>query len=191
MLPEPHICLGMADAFYGWRGRDAENHFMKAIERDSYSGAGHIWRALGCLLPMGRLSAARVEIDHARQLAPAPFQHEAEVLALYFSEQYDAVLHRTEQVAHTRPSLDWLPWLRSAALAASGRLDAAISGLTLAQEALPGSSRIASTLGYVYGLNHQNDKAQETLAQMLKRRQDGEWVPNFDLALVHAGMGNV
>jgi Tetratricopeptide repeat len=190
MSSEPHIALGMARAFYDWRWRDADSHFMKAVERDPYSGAGPVWRALASLLPMGRVAGARVEIERGRDLAPAPFVKEAEVLALYFAEQYEAVLQRTEDVAHVDPSLDWLPWLRSAALAASGRGDAAINSLEQLLEKFPGSSRVAATLGQVYGLAGRTAQANEVLAQMKRRREGGAWVPNFDFAVVHAGMGS-
>jgi tetratricopeptide (TPR) repeat protein len=190
MGAEPHIALGMARAFYDWRWRDADSHFMKAIERDPYSSAGPLWRALASLLPMGRVAGARVEIERARDLAPSPFLEEAEVLASYFAEQYDTVLQRTEHIGRVPPSLDWLPWLRSAALAASGKHDAAINSLEQLLEKFPESSRVASTLGHVYGLAGRTDKANEVLKTMTMRREAGSWVPNFDFAIVHAGVGD-
>src|SRR5437762_10865852 len=113
----------MQKAFFEWRWRDADSHFQRAIERDAYSGAGHVWRALAYMVPMGRLAAARDEIARARELAPCIFLEEAHLLTLYLAEQHEEILHRTE---HMKPGHNWAAWMRSVALSASGRPDAAI-----------------------------------------------------------------
>jgi tetratricopeptide (TPR) repeat protein len=76
---EAHLALGMVHALLDWRWSDADLHFQKAMERDSYSGAGHLWRALVCLIPTGKITEAQRELRRAHELAPAPFlqrQHE-------------------------------------------------------------------------------------------------------------------
>ncbi len=190
MSSEAHICLGMEKALFEWRWRDAESHFQKAIERDAYSGAGHLWRAVACLVPMGRLSAARDAVLQARDLAPSTFLEEAEVLTLYFSEQFDQVLQRTERSLPRASAPNWLPWLRSASMAAIGQLDAAISLLKQLHDASPHDLKVASTLGYAYGLAGQRENAQQMVTRLRDRREAGSWVPNFDLALVQVGLGN-
>lgn len=190
MSAEPYLCLGLDKALFEWRWFEAELHFNRAIERDPYSGAGHMWRAFACRIPMGRLAAAREEMARARELAHPAFFEEACVLAHYFFEQYDGVLHHTEHLAHAEPSTNWLPWLRSAALAAAGQIQAALTLLTELYFVTPQDSRIASMLGYVYGLAGQRDKAQAVLEILQEQRDQGAWVPNFDFALVHTGIGN-
>ncbi|MGH9562687.1 MAG: tetratricopeptide repeat protein, partial [Terracidiphilus sp.] len=190
MSSEAHICLGMAYALFDWRWRDAESHFQKAVERDSYSGAGHVWRALAVLIPMGKLAAATDELAKARELAPAPFLEEAEVLAQYFGEQYDAVLEHTARRAEAGPMPAWLQWVRSCALAGLGRTAEAIEQLQKLEQGDPERPRIVSTLGYVYGLAGEPDQAREALARLKQRRERGDYVSNYDLALVEAALGN-
>lgn len=190
MSSEAHISLGMCKAFYEWRWQDADSHFLKAIERGTYSPAGHLWRAVACLAPLGRLAAARDEIGRAAELSSSPFLEDARLLILYFSQEYEAVLRHSEQSTQAGWAPQWFPWIRGAALAATGRMDEAMAVLESAQAAAPDDSRIASALGYVYGAAQQPDKARGVLARLQERRQSGGWVPNFDLALVQMALGH-
>src|SRR5579885_742789 len=106
MSSEAHIVVGMAYAFFDWRWRDADLHFQKAIERDTYAGAGHLWRAMACLIPTGRMNAAQEELHRAHELAPAPFLDEATSLALYFSQRYEQVL-RSSEIVSENPLPGW------------------------------------------------------------------------------------
>jgi hypothetical protein len=190
MSPDAHNCLGMVHSFFEWRWREGEAHFLKAIARDSYSGAGHLWHALGSLIPMRRFPEADAEIARASELAPAAFIEEGHVLALYFDEQYDAVLQKTARLPPVAGSTNWLLWLRSLALAATRHLAGATELLQQLRDAAPRDHRIISTLGYVHGLAGERDKAHTALAALREQRSGGAWVPNYDLAIVHLGLGN-
>ena len=184
MSAEAHLCLGMMYAFCDWHWPDAEHHFVKAQERDSYSGAGHLWRALACLIPAGRLQEASEELLQAQHLAPAPFLEEGIALAKYFDGQYQWLL---EQSAESTAMPEWMGWLRGCALAELGRVEEAIAELTNLQP----TTRTLSMLGCVYGQNGQADRSQQILRELKERRDRGEWVPNYDLAIAEIGIGNM
>jgi len=186
MSADAHILLGMVCALLEWRWRDAESHFAKAIERDTYSGAGRLWRAFAGLIPTGKLTAAGEELVKAHELAPAAFLDEAHLLSLYFSEQYDAILRQTENGSDPGAMPGWRQWLRGCALAATGQQQEAVKTLS----AHHGDTRMISTLGYVCALAGEHEKAQEALARLKERRDRGMWVSNYDLALVQTGLGN-
>ena len=191
MSSEAHICLGMAYALFDWRWRDAESHFQKAIERDSYSGAGHVWRALAVLIPMGKLAAATDELAKARELAPAPFLEEAEVLAQYFGEQYDAVLEHTARRAEAGPMPAWLPWVRSCALAGLGKTarkpsNSCRSWSREIRTVRESSRRWATCTGW----RASRTRLGRSLVRLKQRREHGDYVSNYDLALVEAALGN-
>jgi tetratricopeptide (TPR) repeat protein len=189
MSAEAHITVGLAYSLFDWRWRDADLHFQKAIERDSYSGTGHLWRAISVLIPTNRLSEAQEELHKAHHLAPTQFQEEATALAMYFMQRYDQALQAAGNVAdQSLPS--WMPWIRSCALIALERTPEAIEILERAHAADPGSIRLASTLGFAYGISGQTEKAQEILNGLRDRRAKGEWIGNFDMALVETGLGN-
>ena len=189
MSSEAHIAIGMAHALFDWRWRDADLHFQKAIERDSYAGAAHLWRAMAVLMPTGKMSAAQEELHRAHELAPAPFLDEATALALYFAEQYDEVLRLSEHLQqHAMPA--WLGWIRACALAGLGRLREAVELLEKLHAEDPERVRVAATLGFVYGLAGEMDKAHAMLAKLRDRRADGAWVGNYELALIETGLGN-
>jgi tetratricopeptide (TPR) repeat protein len=174
--------MGLAYAFFDWRWHDAELHFLKAIERDTYSGAGHVWRALACLIPAGKLEQARAEFAEAEQLSPPAFLEDAQLLSLYFSEQYDSILQRTDGTGLT----PWQQWLRGCALEGLGRTAAAIAVLELHN----GDARMIATLGHVCGVAGEHAKALEALAQLNEQGARGKWISNYALALIQVGLDN-
>lgn len=188
MSAAAHLALGMFDSFFGWRWHEAEVHFQKAIERDSYSGAGHLWTALGTLLPFGRLREAQEELARARDLAPAPFLEDGHLLALYLSGRHEDVIRQTEVAPAHGMSFgrDWRAWLRGCSLAASGGLRQAIE--VLRQIADPGT-RVIATLGHCYGAALEPDRALEMQSVLESRRASAAWVSNYDRALIRAGLG--
>jgi len=189
MSSEAHIAIGMSYSLFDWRWRDADLHFQKAIERDSYSGNGHLWRAISVLIPTGRIQEAQEELHKAHHLAPTQFQEEATALAMYFSQKYDQVLRASEQSAE-HPLTGWLPWIRACALLAMNRTPEAIQLLERLHADEPLRARITSTLGYAYAVAGQTEKAQEMLANLRERRTNGSWVGNYELALIETGLGN-
>lgn len=190
MSSKAHIVLALERVFFEWHWEDAEAHLVKALETDPYSGFGHLWRAIAWLIPMGRLSAANEEIARACELGPSNSLEEAKALAAYFSEQYDAALHVTKDLAPAGASPTWLPWLRGAVLAVSGRHGAAINLLRRLPVGSYEGTQVTSTLGYAYGAAGQRDKAQELLTALQAKRERGTWISNFDLALIQTGLGN-
>jgi len=190
MGSEAHLCIGMAEAFFEWRWQAAESQFGKAIETDPYSGAGHLWRALAVLIPTGRMPAAQAEIAQARDLAPAPFLQEAEVLALYLAGEHRAVLELTEQPVNKEASSNWLQWTRGLALVAVGWLQAAVDLLTRIDQATPGSPRVLSSLAYVYALSNQPEQVRQLAKTIEELRGRGVWISTYDQAIVQLGSGN-
>jgi tetratricopeptide (TPR) repeat protein len=186
MSADAHILLGMVCALFEWRWHDAESHFTKAIERDTYSGAGRLWRAFASLMPTGKLNAASAEFVRAHELAPAAFLDEAHLLSLYLSEQHDQVIRMTEQASDSPTMPAWRQWLRGCALAASGQAQGAIEALSAHKD----DARIIATLGFISGLAGEHDKAHDALAQLKQRRDAGLWCSHYDFAIVQTGLGN-
>ena len=174
----------MVYAFGDWRWQDAEHHFQKAEERDSYSGAGHLWRALACLIPADRMQEASERTEPGAATGPGAVFGRREVLAKYFEGQYQWL---AEQSAETHAMPEWMGWLRGCALAELGRMEESIAELVNLQP----TSRVLSMLGYVYGQSGQADRSQQILRELKERRDRGEWVPNYDLAIAEIGMGNM
>jgi len=189
MSSEAHIAIGMVYALFDWRWRDADLHFQKAIERDSYSGAGHVWRAIAVLIPAGKIQEAQEELRKANELAPAPFRAEGTALAHYFAQQYEDVLRLAGQ-GSDHPISGWMPWLRGCALIGLGRTPEAIELLERLHREEPQRMRVASTLGFAYGIAGQPEKAQEMLAKLRERRANGAWTGNYEMALIETGVGN-
>lgn len=182
MASEPHISIGMESAFSGWRWREAESHFQSAIDRDAYSGVAHLWRALACLAPMGRLAAARAELDRAGELTQSPFLDDARALCLYFEEDYEGVLR-------AGGSLRCFPWLPGAALSCLGRTEDALGQLTARYRENPRDGRIAAAIACACARAGRRDEAGRWLALLMQRRDEGG-AANFDIAVVQDALGN-
>jgi tetratricopeptide (TPR) repeat protein len=182
MSSDAHICLGAVAAFQDQDWAGAGTHFRKAIDRDPYCAAGHVWLALASLVPAGDLAGAERELAQAHQLAPSPFQDEADVLFLYFSGRYQEILNRAPNPAQL-PDLQ--AWSRGCALAGLGRVPEAIETLEHSTER---SRRVLAMLGYLYGVVGRTGQAREALAECAARRERGEWIGNYELALIHAGL---
>lgn len=189
MSSEAHIALGLAYAFFDWRWRDAESHFQRAIERDPYASDGHLWHAIACLIPTGKMQEAQEELHRAHELAPAPFLEEGTALTLYFGGHYDEVVRLSEQSARG-PLPAWIPWMRACALIELNRIEEAIQILERLYQQEPERVRIASTLGFAYGLAGRHDQAREMLDHLHDRRATGAWVCHYEVALVETGIGN-
>ena len=185
---EAHLTLGMAHALLDWRWSDADLHFQKAMERDSYSGAGHLWRALVCLIPTGKITEAQRELRRAHELAPAPFLEEATGLVAYFTQQHEEVLRLSEH-SSVSSSAWWLK-MRSCALLGLGRVQEAIALLERQRQHEPQRTRIAPTLGFAYGVAGETEQAYSLRAELRERRDRGVWVGNYEMALIETGLGN-
>ena len=190
MSADAHLALGMVSALYEWRWRDAESHFQRAIERDSYSGAGHLWHALGSLLPLGKPGEVQDELAKAHELAPAPFLDEGSALALYFLEKDQDILSREGRRPAASAMASVMEWIRACALAETGRAAEALESLERTYHENPQNARIAATVAYLSGVTGQADRGREILARLESRRQEGEWIGSYMIAVAHAGLGN-
>jgi tetratricopeptide (TPR) repeat protein len=189
MSADAHIYLGMVCAFYEWRWRDAESHFQKALERDSYSGAGRLWRALACLLPQARIGEAQQELAKARELASAPLLEEGQALVFYFSERYQEALAKLE-MADSASLPFFVVRLRARILAALGRTSEGIAMLENVRGQEPARMPIALDLAYLHGIAGETEKAREMLAGLRERRSAGSWVSNYELAAIEMALDN-
>jgi len=189
MSADAHLVLGMVSAYYEWRWRDAESHIQRAIERDSFSGAGHLWRALACLLPFSKISEAQEELAKARDLAAAPLLEEGYSLGLYFSERYEEILKQNERPWPTAPMPSLMSSIRACALAETGRANEAIELLQHSYDETPSRTRSAAALAYLYGITGQPDRSRDILANLQSRRERGEWISNYQIAVAYAGLG--
>jgi tetratricopeptide (TPR) repeat protein len=190
---EAYINLGLVSAFSRFDWSEAEMHLMKAIEVDPYSGDAYAWLALACWLPQGRMEAAEMEIGKTSELRPVYYGAQLCTVAAYFLRRYHEVLEQT-----AAEPLEWLPWLRPAAMAALGLMPETQSApkpaeMEAAREQGENNSASAPELlaaAYAQAAAGNHAAAQELERIVLSMKARGDWVSHYGLAAVQAALKN-
>jgi tetratricopeptide (TPR) repeat protein len=188
-LAEAQTSLAMVRTTYDWDWDAAEGCFRRAIQLNPSYATAHHWYA-HLLRALGRFDEAVAEIRRAQALDPLALIINSNLgSALFYAGRYDEAV---EQYRRTlRRDAGWAPahWGLGRTLLAMGRPDEAIAEHELAvarSNRLPG---YLCTLANALGLTGRRSEARRLLAE-IESRQDREYVSPYDLALVHAGLGD-
>jgi tetratricopeptide (TPR) repeat protein len=182
---EAHATLGHV-RMHAWRWAEADREFRVAIEQSPGHAPARQWRAYN-LASQGRLAEAVEEGRRAEHLDPLSPIIAADVAQLLYFAGRDA-----EAVAQARQTLQMSPSFAEArrvlflALLRSGRHSEAARELeryVREPDGGPGGS-----VGYAYALLGRRADALRTIAE-LQARPRGRFVPPYDLAVIHAGLG--
>ena len=181
---EAHATLGHV-RMHAWRWAEAEREFELAIQlRPGYAPAHH-WRAYN-LASQGRLDQAVATMRHAEQLDPlSPIIGSDVAQILYFAGRDREAIAQARQTLQMHPSFAEARRILFLALLHAGERAAAARELeTYARhpDGGPGGS-----VGYAYARLGRRAEAGRTLAALQAPR--GTFIPPYDLAVIHAGLG--
>jgi serine/threonine-protein kinase len=188
-LAEAHAILGYVHVLYDFDWDGASRELARAIDvRPSYSTA-RIYRAI-LFEWTGHFELALREAQDAAALDPiSPLASNLELgRALFFSQMYDsaaAVFRAT--LARDPTSLRGHMHLGQVYVQ-QRRFDDAIRELTRAARLSPNTSRPVALLAHAYGAKGDVAAAHALLDTVRQRARRG-YVPAFDFAIVHAGLG--
>lgn len=167
----------------------AERDFRRAIEIDPRYATARHWYAW-CLLALGRVEEATVQLQKAREIDPlSTIITSALGTARYFAGD------STGAIAEYRRALELDPWFARAHLllgqvmTVEGRHAEAIEELTLARRLVGDNPNATGALAYAYG---QAGRRADALALLdaLRHRDRSAPVPPFALAQAYAGLGD-
>lgn len=189
-LAEAHATLGYVHVLYDFDWDGASRELARAIDlRPSYSTA-RIYRAI-LFEWTGHFELALREAQDAAALDPvSPLSSNLELgRALFLSQMYDsaAVVFRAT-LARDPTSLRGHMHLGQVYVQ-QRRFDDAIRELTRAARLSPNTSRPVALLAHAYGAKGDVAAAHALLDTVRQRARRG-YVPAFDFAIVHAGLGN-
>jgi serine/threonine-protein kinase len=185
-LAEGHAVIGVR-RMAAFDFEAAERHLTRALELDPGMALIHEWMVT-LYVWKGRPDDALAHAERALELEPlSPTAHAERARALFFNDRCDEALVELEKLASVRP-----PLLRAAPIAAQchareGNWQTAIAALR--PQAERGERTAIALLGYMLARAGQRDEARRIATSFLERWRRGEGVA-FELALVHAGLGD-
>ncbi len=187
-LGEAHTSLAYAKFLYDWEWQAAENSFKRSLELNPNYATAHQWYA-EYLIAMGRMDAALVEIERARNLDPqSPALVAVTCWMHYIARDYDQAIQycrsALEMDANFYPAHFWI----GQAAEKKGDPGLAIAAYEKALGLSPNSPEVLASLGHAYALTGQNEKARQVLGQLSKWSRQS-YVSSYLIALVYAELG--
>jgi TolB-like protein/DNA-binding winged helix-turn-helix (wHTH) protein/Tfp pilus assembly protein PilF len=188
-LAEAQTSLAMVRTAYDWDWDAAENGFRRAIQLNPSYATAHHWYA-HLLRALGRFEQAVAEIRRAQELDPLALIINSNLgSALFYAGRYQEAADQYRKTL--RRDAGWEPahWGLGRTLLKLGRPDEAIAELEQAVSESQRSPGYLCALANALGLTGRPSEARLLLAE-IESRARSEYVSPYDLALVHAGLGD-
>ena len=187
-LAEAHNAKATVSLFYDWDWAAAERELKRSRELNlNGAEASLIYPAY--FKTLGRFDESIAEAKRAQEIDPlSPFATSELADAYYFSRQYDEAIKQGARALEIDPRFRLAYHVRGRALAQKGMYREAIAELQKWAENNRDPQAIGS-LGQVYGMSGQRDKALEALAE-LERISKERYVPSYWKAIVYVGLND-
>jgi TolB-like protein/Flp pilus assembly protein TadD len=187
-LGEAHCSLGFFRLLYDWNWSEAEREFKKAIRispnfPNAYDGYGFYLKAVG------KHDKAIENCSQALKLDPlSPFAHISLGYAYYFARDYTSAIDQCNKALEMDRYSPFAYRTLGLAKLQQGEIDGAIAALSKAVTFSGNSLAFETYLGFGYALAGKQTEAEEVLAN-LHGYLERHYVPAFNFALVHLGLG--
>jgi serine/threonine-protein kinase len=187
-LAEAHAILGRIKFWFDWDWAGSESEFRRAIElnpnnADARRGYAHL------LSNIGRHEEALREVGRARELDPLSLiTNTLQGQFLHFAGRDDEAVQRFERTFELNPNF-WVAHINLAYVFIRKKMyGQALTELAKAREQSGGNTTAISLTGYVLALSGERGRARGVLEE-LRRLSGQRYVPPYNLAVVHHGLG--
>ena len=188
-LPEAHVAMAAALAFYEWNWLEGEREFQRALELNPNLSLAHHWYAM-LLQCCGRYEEALKHRQRAMELDPVtPIIVCALGDALSLLAEYERALPAFRKALELDTSLDQARVGIGYVYEQRGEYESAIPEYRLAVEQSPGSRLARSALGHALARAGATSEAQQILNDLITLSRT-EHVSPFHLAIICAGLGD-
>ena len=188
-LAEAHAALAYIRTYYDWDWRDAGKEFELALALDP-NNASLRHRYSRYLSSVGRTDEALVHMQRARELDPLSLIIQANVGVIhYFGRQFDETLRHLQQLAAVDPEFPVAHWGMGLAREQMGDLDGALESFQKAAELTKRGTNVLASMGRAYAVSGKPDEARKILQELAARAKQ-RYVPSYQVALVHTGLGD-
>jgi serine/threonine protein kinase/tetratricopeptide (TPR) repeat protein len=186
---EVHIAFGVIEHYYGWDTARLKRELHLAIERDPKLGDAYFWLAL-CLSVSGRTEDALRAAEKGVALEPHAANPQTALAWSYAgARRYAKALPELQRAVELEPNAPFPLWSLGLSFLGLSRFDEAIETLerVVAVTQREHCFEIA-LLGCALAGAGRTAEARALLVE-LRERGRREYVPPFDLAVLHAALG--
>lgn len=185
--PDAHTALGYAE-LWSWNLAESERAFARAIEINPSDATTRFWHAIR-LAAEGRFEESIAEAKQGQALDPvSPIVTAGVSWAYHLAGRHAEAENYARRVLEIEP--DFVIGLSrlGIALKHQGDYDRAVTTLQRAVTVSGRNPDALAQLGHTYGLQGRSREARQLLDE-LNVLSTTRYVPAFDQALVHAGLG--
>lgn len=187
-LPAGHGALALAKLHYDWDFSGAEREFRRALELNPSDADTHHEYA-HYLMAMGRLAESEAESKRAVELDPVGDDLRSCLCWHSFAaRKYDQAVQMAEKFLNAQPTDPWERTILGWSYEQKQMPQQAIAEFKRAVEVTKGESFFLSALAHGYAVAGNRHAAEEILRTLSDRAQKS-YVSPFDLALIHAALG--
>jgi TolB-like protein/Flp pilus assembly protein TadD/class 3 adenylate cyclase len=192
-IGEGHTALG------GVLGKEgdfahAREELRRAIQLNPNYATAHHWLAEAVLLPLGRFDEAIAELKRALELDPLSLMINAALGALYTSaRRYDEALLQLRRTLDLDPNFYPTVLFLAQMAELKGDHKTAVAGYHKALTLSGGDPSILCYLAYSLAMAGKREEALKVLVQLNQISADRStslFIPAFDFAIVHLGLGD-
>jgi len=188
-VAEAHSELGWMQLCHDWDLVSSERELQRAITLNPLCGTAHHYYS-HYLTVVGRRQDSLDETERYLALGPFDGSNNAHRGFHYiYSREYDEAIRALREAITVDPSYPWSHLYLGIALSYARAVDEAVGEFQSVVQAT-GSTMALSRLGHVSAMTGHADRAREILHQLEVARRD-RYVPPYDIALVHLGLGEV
>ncbi|MBI4903019.1 MAG: winged helix-turn-helix domain-containing protein [Acidobacteria bacterium] len=187
-LAQAHVSIVPSCMAFDRDWPTAEQHCRKALELNPrYPTAYDIYAEY--LASQGSLDLAIEAIRRAQELDPLSLFVNRDVgVMLYLARRYSEAIEQLQDTLELDPEFGLAHESLGWALERVGRTDEAVFHFRKAVQLSGGTSEALAEIGFAYGASRQEDQARSILEELSAPARNS-YVSPFDMALVHAGLG--
>jgi len=185
-LGEAHASLAQVSFFYDWDWPVAEREFKRAIELNPNDADAHHWYS-HYLMAQGRIEESLKQSKRALELSPFDFLMNIHLTWHYlYARQYDKAFDQSQKTAELdkRAEGAWVGQI----LEQEGKYAEAVAQFQKNLERSQAISTSKANLAHAYAVSGNREAAQKIVAE-LQELSKSKYVSPFDIAVVHAGLG--
>jgi serine/threonine-protein kinase len=188
-IAQAHVALGREAFFFEWDWRRAENEFRHALQLDRSNADAHRMYA-HLLSNTGRHIEALREVDEALHLDPLSIMNNTlRGLFLLDGGGVDAAIAEEKRVLE----IDSDVWVAHVVLGKAYERKAmyveALEEYRLAYAQSAGATEARARTAHLLAITGRKQEARRILSELTAMSNGGHYVPPYNLAMIHAGLG--